>query len=84
MGNTMSFDGNGPRLSFGLDDGEVLALVRAGTITLDSNSPQLVAAVTVWRKLQMRAEDILNEQRANSRFEIPTDPALDTGCEGCE
>ncbi len=62
-----AWTGNGPTPPFTLTDDEVLALMRTVTpdSTLDPN--YLVSGLTVWRKLEARAEDILNEQRAARR-----------------
>lgn len=53
--------------TFELRDDEVLTLIRVGTINLPAGSPDQVSAMRVWQRLQRRAEDILNEQRASRR-----------------
>lgn len=63
-----AWDGNG-RTPAGLTltDSEVLVLMRAGTISIPAGSPDQLPALRVWQRLQRRAEDILNEQRATRR-----------------
>ncbi len=64
-----AWDGSGHRpAGLTLDDEEVLALVSSVAVTIDTTHPeQLVPAMVVWRRIQQRAEDILNEQRASRR-----------------
>lgn len=79
-----AWDGNGPSLGFTLSDDDVLALVR-NTCIDSTPADTYMPAIRAYQHLQNRAEEILNEQRANRQNTlIPADPALDTGCEGCE
>ena len=52
---------------FTLDDDEVLNLVRFAEINLEAHEAGFLPTLTIWKRLQARAEDILNEQRAAGR-----------------
>jgi len=58
------WNGSGYESELTLTDDEVLTLIRSTQIKIDEQSPDLVPAMIVWRKLQQRAEDILNAERA--------------------
>lgn len=78
------WDGSGYRAAgLTLTDDEVRALVRNATINT-TPADTLTTALTVMERLRYHAEELINEERSGRRYEVPTDPALETGCEGCE
>lgn len=60
--------GNGPTPPFTLTDDEVLALIASTEITKRAlDQPTLLTALSARQRMEARAEDILNEQRAARR-----------------
>lgn len=59
--------GNGATSAFTLTDDEVLALVRNVAHMSTTPGDTFPTAMAAWKRLQARAEDILNDQRASRR-----------------
>jgi len=63
-----AWTGNGPTPDFTLTDDEVLALIASTEVTQRAlDRPTLLAALSARQRMEARAEDILNEQRAARR-----------------